>query len=95
MAVGADTLARDWATGNGIPSDPSIEVVPGQPRDLPVTLLRWSAPRCLPVVLYRIEGGAHSWPGGPQYLPARLVGPVARHLDATGILLELAQKVAM
>ena len=27
-------------------------------------------------------------PGGPQYLPARMVGPIPRQLDATGILLE-------
>jgi hypothetical protein len=41
--------------------------------------------------MHRIVGGGHTWPGGPQYAPARLVGPVARHLDATGILLEMAQ----
>ena len=27
--------------------------------------------------------------GGPQYLPARMIGPIPRHLDATGILLEM------
>ena len=37
----------------------------------------------------RIEGGGHGWPGGPQYLPARVIGPIPRHLDATGILLEM------
>jgi len=41
------------------------------------------------VVLYRIEGGGHGWPGGPQFLPARVIGPVPRHLDATGILLDM------
>jgi polyhydroxybutyrate depolymerase len=54
-----------------------------------VTRLTWSTPGCPPVVLYRIEGGGHGWPGGPQFLPARLVGPIPRHLDATGILLDL------
>jgi len=54
-----------------------------------VTRLTWSAPGCLPVVLYRIEGGGHGWPGGPQFLPARAIGPIPRHLDATGILLEM------
>ena len=43
----------------------------------------------LPVVLYRIEGGGHAWPGGPQFLPPRVIGPIPRHLDATGILLEM------
>ena len=34
------------------------------------------------VVLYRIEGGGHTWPGGRQYLPVRLVGSVSRDLMA-------------
>jgi len=44
---------------------------------------------CPPVVLYRIEGGGHGWPGGPQYLPARVIGRVPRHLDASEILLDM------
>jgi polyhydroxybutyrate depolymerase len=94
IAVGAETVASDWAAANGILSPPSVTPVSGQPRDLPVTQLRWSAAGSPPVTLYRIEGGGHSWPGGPQYLPARLIGPVARQLDATGILLEMAQNDA-
>ena len=41
------------------------------------------------MVVYRIQGGGHGWPGGPQYLPPRVVGPIPRHLDATGILLDM------
>jgi pimeloyl-ACP methyl ester carboxylesterase len=95
MAVAAETVASDWAAVNGIVSTPSAEPMSGQPKDLPVTRLSWSAPSCSPVTLYRIEGGGHSWPGGPQYLPAQFIGPVARHLDATGILLEMAQDVVL
>jgi len=86
-------VALDWAAGNGIGGDPDAEPLPGAPADPPVTRLTWSAPGCLPVVLYRIEGGGHGWPGGPQYLPARVIGPVPRHLDATGILLEMVATV--
>lgn len=35
------------------------------------------------VVVYTIEGGGHTWPGGTQYLPAFLVGKASRNLDAT------------
>jgi polyhydroxybutyrate depolymerase len=35
----------------------------------------------LPTVLYRIEGGGHTWPSGTQYLPRRIVGPVNRDID--------------
>ncbi len=45
---------------------------------------------CHPVTLYRIDGGGHGWPGGPQFMPARAIGKVAKHLDATGLLLDMA-----
>jgi polyhydroxybutyrate depolymerase len=84
-----ETVARDWAAGNGIGGDPAVSLLPPVPGDPPVTRLTWSAPGCPSVVLYRIEGGGHGWPGGPQFLPARMIGPIPRHLDATGILLKI------
>jgi len=85
--VPVETVARDWAAGDGIGGHPGVEkLAAGEP---PLTPLTWSAPGCAPIVLYRIEGGRHGWPGGPQYLPARVIGPIPRHLDATGILLEM------
>ncbi len=91
--VAAETVARDWAAANGIAGEPAQLRRPGEPGDPPVTWLTWSAPGCPPVVLYRIEGGGHGWPGGPQYLPARAIGPIPRRLDATGILLDLVTAV--
>jgi len=32
---------------------------------------------------YTIVGGGHTWPGGQQYLPRLIVGPVNRDIDAT------------
>ena len=87
-AASVETVARDWAAGNGISGDPVSERLASAPGDPPVTRLTWSAPGRPPVVLYRIEGGGHGWPGGPQFLPARVIGPIPRHLDATGILLD-------
>jgi polyhydroxybutyrate depolymerase len=91
LAVAAETFAADWASVNGGgAAEPSVEPVVRPPDELPVTRLSWSAPDCPPVVLYRVEGGGHAWPGGPQYLPPGLIGPVAHHLDATGIALDFA-----
>lgn len=33
------------------------------------------------VALYRIDGGGHTWPGGRQYLPVRLVGRTTRDIN--------------
>ena len=37
------------------------------------------------VVLYTIEGGGHTWPGGPP-MPEWLVGPTSRSIDATRLM---------
>jgi polyhydroxybutyrate depolymerase len=92
VVTGAEALARDWASGNGIKSGPAIEELPMQPGDPTVTTRTWTAPGCHPVTLYRIDGGGHGWPGGPQFLPARIIGQIPRHLDATGILLGMAER---
>ena len=34
------------------------------------------------VVLYRVQGGGHSWPGGKP-IPEWMVGPTSRSIDAT------------
>jgi polyhydroxybutyrate depolymerase len=92
VVAGAEAVAAEWAAGNGIRSGPAIEELPTPPGDLPVTRKTWWAPARRPVVLYRIDGGGHGWPGGPQFLPARVIGPIARHLDASGILLGMARR---
>lgn len=35
---------------------------------------------------YTIIGGGHAWPGGTQYLPRKLVGPVNHDIDATATM---------
>jgi polyhydroxybutyrate depolymerase len=37
------------------------------------------------VVLYTIQGGGHSWPGGKP-LPQWWVGPTSRSIDATSMM---------
>jgi polyhydroxybutyrate depolymerase len=40
------------------------------------------------VVEYVIENGGHSWPNGPQYLPAALVGKVTHQIDGSEVIWE-------
>ncbi len=35
------------------------------------------------VILYRVEGGGHTWPGGYQYLPKKVIGGTNRSWDAS------------
>jgi polyhydroxybutyrate depolymerase len=102
IVTSAEHLVADWAAANGITvggitttgtiTRPVIEELPMVPGDLPVTRKTWARPGCHPVTLYRIDGGGDGWPGGPQSRPARVIGPVAKHLDATGLLLDMAKR---
>jgi polyhydroxybutyrate depolymerase len=98
IVIGAEDLVADWVrangiTGNGRPAEQVIMELPmPSPNDPPVTRTTWSKPGCHPVTLYRIEGGGHGWPGGPQYMPPRMTGPITRHLDTTGLVLEMAER---
>ncbi len=38
------------------------------------------------VVLYAVEGGGHTWPGGRQYLPEPIVGRTSRDADANQLI---------
>jgi polyhydroxybutyrate depolymerase len=44
------------------------------------------------VVVYTIEGGGHTWPGGAQYLPAFLIGKASHNLDGTQVIWEFFKK---
>jgi len=52
-----------------------------------VTVETWD--RCAAgssITFYRIDGGGHTWPGGRQYLPERLVGHTNRDLNASEVI---------
>lgn len=38
------------------------------------------------VILFAVEGGGHTWPGGLQYLPAFIVGKTSRDMDACQVI---------
>ncbi len=102
IVAGAEAVVADWATGNGITSTgitttgsivaPLIEELPMASADLPVTRKTWTRPGCHSATLYRIDGGGQGWPGGPQSTPNKAIGQVANRLDATGLLLDMAER---
>lgn len=46
------------------------------------------------VILYAIEGGGHTWPGGWQYLSERIVGKTSRDIDANEVIWNFFKKHA-
>ena len=44
------------------------------------------------VILYAVEGGGHTWPGGLQYAPVWLVGKTSRDINATEVIWDFLKK---
>lgn len=47
------------------------------------------------VILYAIEGGGHTWPGGYQYLPAFIVGKTSGDINANEVIWDFFKKYAI
>ena len=102
VVAGAEDIAADWAAGNGIGTPPSVSELPRHPAELPVTRKIWAAPGCRPVMLYRIAGGGHAWPGSPRDLLAHTIDQATGNqatgnqatgiLDTTGLLLDMTRR---
>lgn len=54
---------------------------------------RWSRGQSgTEVLLYTIDGGGHTWPGGPQFLPSAIIGYVCRDFDAAQLIWDFFKK---
>jgi polyhydroxybutyrate depolymerase len=84
--VATDTAVHLWSLHDGCPRAVRSERLPdSDPTDgCLATLETRSGCRDGSVVsLLRLDGGGHTWPGGPAYLPRSAVGAVCRDVDAT------------
>ena len=81
--LSAERSAELWARVNGCPDSPTPEATIDSVRDGTRVLPErwWGCRGGRDVVLYTIEGGGHTWPGGPAV--GRGVGRVSRELRAT------------
>jgi polyhydroxybutyrate depolymerase len=89
--VSTETALALWRRHNATRDIPREETLADRvPSDgCRVHVRAWSDGReSTEVVLYRLDGGGHSWPGGTQYLPRRLIGGVCRDVDATRLIWE-------
>ena len=82
LVMSTDKTVDFWRQKNGCDPSPdeSDTIDPASDR-MRVLRIAWQQCREAPVVLYRIEGGGHTWPSGRQYLPRRRVGNVNKDID--------------
>ena len=91
-SVAPEALAAEWAAANRC-GPARVEVLENASGTFGVERLTWDRVdgASAPVVLYRIAGAGHGWPGGRQYLPARLIGRIPQRFDANSIVLDFAR----
>lgn len=77
-----------WNARNGCTAAPVVERWPDAAPDDGTTVeaSTWCAGTAGEIRLLDVVGGGHTWPGGPQYLPASLVGTVSQEFDATEVI---------
>lgn len=75
-----DNIAR-WAELNGCDNTP--EIVPLSSGDCMVDQIVYSCAEGAETILYRVEGGGHTWPGRKNRYPAFIVGKTCMNLDAS------------
>ncbi len=84
-----------WTKCNGSDAKPESGSLPdiSTQDNCRVSWSRWtSAANHTEILLYTIDGGGHTWPGGSQFLPVNVIGNVDRDFNATEAIWEFFKK---
>lgn len=84
--VSADQTVRIWLKKNGCTDAPQKGIFPDKDPEDSTRVRTFIYDQCtsgVPVELYQVQGGGHTWPGGLQYLRERRIGKTSRDIDAT------------
>lgn len=89
----AEDCAAWWAKKNGCDAKPVIDKLPDKAKDDTTVERHTYAPTKsgAEVVLYKVIGGGHTWPGG-LFQPEQLLGKTSRDIDATELMWEFFEK---
>jgi polyhydroxybutyrate depolymerase len=89
--VPTDDAVRMWVTHDGTDLTPMVVDLPDTHPDDGCREQKFTyrgGTGGSEVVLIKITGGGHTWPGGNQYLSSRIVGVVCRDFNATDVIWE-------
>lgn len=87
-----------WVAHNQCPPSPAVAWEPDRAPGDWTRVRREAYGPCregTEVVLYAVEGGGHTWPGGFQYLPDRVIGRTSRDIDASDVIWEFFRRHAI
>ena len=83
-----DRTVGFWSRQNGCAGSTVTQVLPDRDPNDGSRVIELDYRGCVgaPVKLLRVEGGGHTWPGGPEYIPASLLGTTNRDIDASAVI---------
>lgn len=90
-SISTDKTIEIWINNNGCSSAVKTEELPDNDRKDKCRATKYAYSNCkenTEVVLIKIEGGGHTWPGASQYLPKIIVGTVCNDFNATEMIWE-------
>ena len=86
-SVSVSSMVDKWRSVDGCQGGPSKQELPDVGDGTFVHRFDYTAcAASTEVVLYRIDDGGHTWPGGQQYLPKAIVGSTSRAFDASEVI---------
>jgi polyhydroxybutyrate depolymerase len=88
-ALSVPETVKYWVNHNQCSSSPAVSMEPDRdPKDGTRVRQEVYGPcgEGTRVILYAIEGGGHTWPGGHQYLPEWMIGKTSRDIDANEVI---------
>lgn len=94
-SISTDETIKIWVKNNNCSGSPVEEKIPDVNKKDECRAIRYSYTGGInnsEVVLIKIEGGGHTWPGRSQYLPKFIVGTVCKDFDANDVIWEFFKK---
>lgn len=91
--ISTDDCMELWQKHNNCQEKSAPVALPDLEKD-GTRIFKTSYSNCDPggaLVLYRIEGGGHTWAGGKQYLGEKLIGKTSRDINACDVIWEFFQ----
>jgi polyhydroxybutyrate depolymerase len=88
-ALSAEAAVRTWAEHDGCGPDPRREEIPLEGPGEGMRARRDAyrgGKEGTEAELVTLEGGGHTWPGGMQFLPERIIGKTCRGVDASAMI---------
>ncbi|NLW45701.1 MAG: hypothetical protein GXY92_11070 [Syntrophomonadaceae bacterium] len=82
--LSAEQTVDQWVHWNQTSTEPEIIHYPKVVPDDPTSITKYVYTNGIndtKVIFYKVEGGGHTWPGGPQYLPIPFIGVSSQQIS--------------